>query len=111
MVGKEGDSLGIEPIRSRLVKDEEIIRTAFGLYGVPKILLRNHVSVKEVEKYFDDYEITPEYSFKRNPKNKKVEVIEKTWTVKDDNGIESYSLLAPPVVVSMIKQLVEVLNL
>jgi adenylate kinase family enzyme len=108
---KEGDNLGIEPIRSRLVKDEEIIRTAFGLYGVPKILLRNHVPVKEAKKYFDDYEITPEYSFKWNPKNKKVEVIEKTWTVKDDNGIESYSLLAPSVVVSMIKQLVEVLDL
>lgn len=111
MVGKEGDNFGIEPIRSRLVKDEEIIRTAFGLHGVPKVLLRNHVPVKEAKKYFDDYEITPEYSFKRNPKSKKVEVIEKRWTVKDDNGVESYSLLAPPVVVSMIKQLVEVLGL
>lgn len=111
MVGKEGDNLGIEPIRSRLVKDEEIIRTAFGLHGIPKILLKNHVSVKEAGKHFDDYEITPEYSFKWNPKNRKVEVIEKTWTVKDDNGVKSYSLLAPPVVVSMIKQLVEVLSL
>jgi hypothetical protein len=69
------------------------------------------VPVKEAKKYFDDYEITPEYSFKWNPKNKKVEVIEKTWTVKDDNGIESYSLLAPSVVVSMIKQLAEVFDL
>lgn len=111
MVSKEGDNLGIEPIRSRIVKDEEIIRTAFGLYGIPKILLRNHVSVKEAKKHFDDYEITPEYNFKWNSKNKKVKVIEKTWTIKDDNGIESYSLLAPPVVISMIRQLVEVLNL
>jgi len=111
MVGKEGDNLGIEPIRSRLEKDEEIIRTAFGLYGVAKVLLRNHVPVKEAKKYFDDYEITPEYSFKWNSKKRKVEVIEKTWTVKDDNGVESYSLLAPPVVVSMIKQLVEALDL
>lgn len=111
MIGKEGDNLGIEPIRPRLVKDEEIIRTAFGLHGVPKVFLRNHVPVKEAEKYFDDYEITPEYSFKWNPKSKKVEVVEKTWTIKDDNGVESHSLLAPPVVVSMIKQLVEVLDL
>jgi len=38
-------------------------------------------------------------------------VIEKPWIVKDDEGVPSYSLLAPPVVVSMIKQIVEVLDL
>ena len=44
-------------------------------------------------------------------KKKKVEVEEKPWTVKDDNGVESYSLLAPPVAVTLIKQLSKVLNL
>lgn len=111
MVGKEGDNLGIEPIRQRLIKDEEIIKAAFGLYGVGKILLRNHVSVDEAQKYYDDYELTPEYVFEWDGKKKKVKVQEKEWTVYDDNGVESYSLLAPPVVVSMIKQLNEVLNL
>lgn len=110
MVSKEGDSLGIEPFRPRLMKDEEILKTAFSLYGIPKILLRNHVSVSEAKKYFDDYELTPEYNFEWDAAREKVKVIEKPWTVKDDNGVESFSLLAPPVMVSMIKQLVEVLD-
>ncbi len=111
MVTKEGDELGIEPIRSRLDKDEEILKKAFGLYGIPKIFLRNHVPVSEVKKYFDNYEITPEYVLSWDEKKKKVEVEEKPYRVKDDNGVESVSLLAPPVMVAMLKQLVEALNL
>ncbi len=110
MVRKEGDEKGLEPIRERLNKDEELIKTTFKIYGVPKILLRNHVPVKETKKYFDEYEITPEYGFSRG-KDREIKVLEKSWTVKDDNGIESHSLLAPSVVVSFLKQLVEVLNL
>jgi len=64
----------------------------------------------DAKKYFDDYELTPEYSFIWDAKKKKGEVIERPWTIKDDNGVVSHSLLAPPVVV-MIKQLVDVLNL
>jgi adenylate kinase family enzyme len=110
MVRKEGDEKGLEPIRGRLDKDEELIKTTFKLHGIQKILLRNHVPVKEAKNFFDDYELTPEYSFSQN-KNRKIKVNEKSWTVKDDNGIECYSLLAPPVVVSFIKQLAEVLDL
>lgn len=111
MKPKEGDDKGLEPIRERLDRDEELIKTAFKLHGIPKILLRNHVPVKDAKKYFDDYEITPEYVFKWDKKKKEVKVIEKPWTVKDDNGVECYSLLAAPVVVSFVKQLVEALEL
>ena len=111
MEKKEGDNLGLEPIRERLTKDEEILKSVFSLHGIGKILLRNHVGVSQASKYYDDYEITPEYNFEWNAKNKKVKVIEKPWKVIDDNGVESLSLLAPAVVVSMIKQLVEVLGL
>ena len=111
MVAKEGDEAGIEPIKARLMRDEEINQAALRLYGVPKILLRNHVPVEYANKYFDDYELTPEYVSSWNSKKKKVEIEEKPWTVIDDNGVESYSLLAPPVLVTMIKQLVEALNL
>lgn len=107
---KEGDDKGLDPIRERLDKDEELIRTTFKLYGVPKILMRNHIPVTEAKKNFDDYEITPEYGFKLN-KKKEVIVTEKPWTVKDDNGTECYSLLAAPVVVSFLKQLSEALGL
>ena len=111
MEGKEGDDLGITPIKARLEKDEEVMRNVLALHGVPKVLLRNHVAVSEASKYYDDYEITPEYSFEWKTKEKKVKVIEKSWTIKDDNGVDSFSLLAPPLVVAMIKQLVEVLGL
>lgn len=108
MEPKEGDDLGIGPIRGRLDKDEEILRKAFALHGVPKVLLRNHVAVSEADKYFDDYEITPEYSFKME--KEKIEVVEKPWTVTDDNGVESASLLSAPVVVSMLKQIADILE-
>ena len=111
LVAKEGDHLGIEPIRSRLMTDEEILRTAFSLHGVPKVLMRNHVLVSEASKYFDEYELTPEYIYKWNGRNEVVEVIEKPWTVKDDNGKKCYSLLPAPVVVSFLKQLPEALDL
>ena len=111
MERKEGDELGLAPIRQRLTKDEEIIKIAFSLHGMPKILLRNHVAAGEADKYFDNYEITPEYVLNWDEKKRKVKVTEKPWTVKDDNGVESYSLLAPPVMVAMIKQMVEVLDI
>jgi adenylate kinase family enzyme len=110
LVPKEGDNLGIEPIRQRLIEDEKILRLAFDLYGVPKILLRNHIPVKVARKYFDDYEITPEYGFKWNSRAEKVEVLEKPWIIKDDNGVDCFSLLPAPVVTVMIKEIAEVLG-
>jgi len=111
MVSKEGDELGIEPIKERLKMDEELMKMAFSIYGIPKILLRNSLPVKDVEKFVDDYEITPEYSYKWDEKSKKVKIIEKPWVFPDDQGTSSYSLLPPPVVVSLIKQMVEALSL
>ncbi len=111
MVGKQGDEMGLGPIRDRLNSDEELLRKAFSLYGVPKILLRNHVPVTEVKKKFDGYEITPEYVLNWNVKSSKVEVTEKPWSIKDDNGTECNSLLAAPVVAAFIKQLPEALEL
>lgn len=111
MIKKEGDDKGIEPLRSRLIKDEEILKQVFNLYGIPKVLLRNHVSVKEAKRYFDDYEITPEYVLSWDKKAKKVKINQKPWTFKDDNGVESYSLLAAPVMIPMLRQMVEVLEI
>ena len=111
MVLKEGDELGIEPIKKRLKMDEELMRKAFSLYGIPKILLRNSIPIEEAAKYVEDYEITSEYNYKWLSESFKVKRIEKTWQVSDDEGILSYSLLAAPVTVSLIKQMVEVLNL
>lgn len=110
MQAKEGDDKGLEPIRGRLIKDEEILKSVFNLHGIPKILLRNHVPVKEAKKYYDSYEITPEYVLSWNGKTNKVEVSERPWSIKDDKGVESYSLLAAPVIIPMLKQMVDVLK-
>lgn len=111
MVQKEGDALGIEPIRERLKLDEELMKRTFSLYGVPKVLLRNAIPAKVADQYVDKYEITPEYNYRWNPKEKKVEIIEKPWIFPDDKGIPSYSLLPSAVVLSMISQLVSILGI
>lgn len=111
MARKEGDELGIELIKERLELDEKLLKRAFSLHGIPKVLLRNSVPVDMAKDFVDDYELTPEYVYEWDDKNKKVRIIEKPWTVADEDGILSYSLMAPAVAVSMIKQLVKVLNL
>ena len=107
MVAKEGDNLGIEAIRDRLELDQKLIEKVFSLHGVPKVLLRNAIPVAKADKLVDTYEITPEFYYEL--KNGKVIKKEKPWTTKDDEGIESISLIAPPVVLSLIKQLHKIL--
>jgi adenylate kinase family enzyme len=112
MIGKEGDNAGIESVRERLDLDEKLIRKVMSIHGVPKVLLRNSVPVNSVkDNIIDDYEITPRYVFKYDEKTDKTSTSEEPWIVKDDEGIDSYSLLAPPVVVGLIKQLVQALKL
>lgn len=100
---KEGDNLGIESIRERLELDDKLIDKVLSLHGVDKVFLRNSVPVDKVKKLIDDYELTPEYSYKL--KGERVKVTAKPWIIKDDKGIDSFSLLSPPVVVSLVKQL------
>jgi len=111
LFSKEGDKLGIERISERLKSDEELMQQAFSLYGIPKIFLRNSVPQKLAKEYLDDYEITPEYVYQWNKKTKKVKIEERPWIIKDNQGTKSISLLPPPVVVSLIKQTVNVLGL
>ncbi len=109
MVTKEGDELGIETIRERLVSDGQLIDQAFSLYGVPKVLLRNDVPVSQAKTMVDEYELTPEFILE--PKNGQVKVSQKPWVVKDDQGVDSHSLMPQAVTLSMIKQIAEVLDL
>lgn len=108
MVGKEGDELGIETIRERLELDEKLIERVFSLHGIPKILLRNSVPIDIAKDYIDDYELTPQYSYEPEADGK-VKILEKPWIVKNDEGIDVYSLLAPPVALALIKQLSNIL--
>jgi len=111
MVTKEGDDLGIEPIRDRLTLDGELIDKAFSLHGVPKVLLRNNVPVAVAKDMVNDYELTPEFVLDYDKVAKKVKVSQKPWVVKDDVGVDSYSLMPQAVTLGMIKQIVEVLDL
>ncbi|MDD5342267.1 MAG: AAA family ATPase [Patescibacteria group bacterium] len=111
MVPKEGDSAGIESIRERIEIDDKVMRTLLGLQGVPKIYLRNSVPVKQAKKSVDEYEITPAYEYEYNEAKKSVRITEKPWTVTDDNGQESFSLLPAPIGVALIKQVAQALNL
>lgn len=111
MYGKEGDELGIESIRERLELDDKLIAKIFSLHGIQKGLIRNAVPVGKAKDYVDDYEITPEYVYEWDGQAKKVKTIEKPFVVKDDEGVEVYSLLAPPVTLSLVRQLVDLLSL
>lgn len=111
MVTKEGDELGAEPIKERLKIDENLIKQAFSLYGIPKVLLRNSVPADKAQEFVDDYELTPEYNYQWEEKSRKVKITEKPWQVPDDNGVLCYSLMPPAVVVSLIKQIVKILNI
>jgi adenylate kinase family enzyme len=111
MVAKEGADLGLEGIKNRLVLDQDLMEKAFSLHGVPKILLRNSLPADKALDFADDYEITPIYDFEWDKKSGRVVTKEKPWVVRDDADISSVSLLAPPVAVSLIKQLAQVLHL
>lgn len=109
MISKEGDELGIEAIRERIEVDGKVMKMLLGLEGVPKVYLRNSIPVKDAKEYVDDYEITPAYRYELV--DGVVKVIEEPWIVKDDEGVESYSLLPAPVALALIKQTARVLGL
>lgn len=111
MVQKEGDENGIAPIKARLEKDEVLMKQVYKMHGLKKVLLRNSIPVSEVKEATDDYEITPEFVYKFNEAENKVETSEKPWEVTDDEGTLCNSLMPPPVVVSLIKQLTKSLDL
>jgi hypothetical protein len=88
-----------------------LIKEAYKLQGIPKVLLRNSIPVDKTKETADDYEVTPEFSYTFDEKTGKVETHEKPWEVMDDEGNLSNSLMPPPVVVSLIKQLVKELGI
>jgi adenylate kinase family enzyme len=111
MVPKEGDELGIEPIRARLEVDNQIIQKLLTLTGVPKVYLRNSIPKDQAKDVVDDYEVTPQYDYVYNEADSTVKTTQSSWLIKDDGGAESISLLPPAVVVSMIKQIAGALGL
>ena len=58
----------------------------------------------------DDYEITPSYIHELDKQDGTVKTKEEPWVVADDDGVPSHSLLPPPVTLSMIKQIAQILE-
>ena len=108
LVSKVGDEHGTKLIKERLDRDQELINLATKLQGIPKVYLRNAIPADKSGDMAEDYEITPEYSYELD-KNGEVKVIEKPWTIKDDSGVESHSLLSAPVALSLITQIHKIL--
>lgn len=109
MLSKEGDDKGLELIKDRLIADETLIKETMKLYGVPKIYLRNSVPVENAFEYVDEYEVTKITEYKWDEKNERILSKDIEWVVNDDDGVPSYSLYAPAVVVQFLKQIHEVL--
>lgn len=109
MVAKEGDELGIEPIRARLETDEQVMTNLLELKGVPQVLLSNAIPVTAADQ-FDEYELTPAYEYERDPATGEVRIIEKPLVINDDEGVPSHSLLPAGVVLSMIRQVAAILE-
>lgn len=110
MVPKEGDELGIAPIKDRIMMDDKISDTLVQMEGIQKILLRNVIPAVTALDYVDQYELTPAYKYAWDEATKTVNISEEPWTVKDDNGVESNSLLPAGVVLGLIKNTARVLG-
>ena len=103
MVPKEGDELGIKPIKKRIEMDDKISELLLQMNGTKKILLRNSIPVS-ARANVDAYEITPAYTYRWDTKVKRVIIGQEPWSIADDLGVPSYSLLSAAVTVAFIKQ-------
>jgi len=108
MVTKEGDHLGIETIKDRVLLDLEVMKRARKLYGIPKIELYNSLEKEQTFQYVDEYECTSACVYSHDSKGK-VKVSKELWEV-DDGDTSYYSLLPAAVVVQLVKQLARVLG-
>jgi adenylate kinase family enzyme len=111
LVRKEGDDLGIEAIKDRLELDGVLIERASSLHGVSRIYLRNAIPVEAASELVDEYELTPSFRYEYDPSTGNVTTLPEPWVVKDDQGVESYSLMAPTVVLSLFTQLADGLGI
>ncbi|MBI3887602.1 nucleoside monophosphate kinase [Candidatus Microgenomates bacterium] len=103
LVPKEGDKLGIEAIRERLDADQKVM-DHLNTLEVKKINLSASVPIRQKD-YYADYEIHDIYDLEWD--GKKVTPKAKKWVFKDDNGVGSYTLFPPVVVVRMVKEMMK----
>ena len=108
MVTKEGDNLGLETIKDRIMADVEVMERARKLYGIPKIELFNSLEMDKAFDYVDEYECTSQCVYNHDDTGE-VSISKKLWEVNDGKDVY-YSLLPPAVVIQLVKQLAKVLG-
>lgn len=109
MVTKEGDHLGMEPIKDRVLADIEVMKRARKLYGIPTLELYNSLDKDKALDYVDEYEITSACEYTHDEQGN-VTIHKKLWEVVDGEK-EYYSLLPPAVVIQLVKQLAKKLGM
>ncbi|MBU0650096.1 hypothetical protein KKG63_02775 [Patescibacteria group bacterium] len=105
LTAKEGDDQGIALIKDRLVLDGKLMDMALTLQGIPAVTLRNAVPIDQAKEYTEPYELTPAFSYEYDAKTNQVLTKAEPWTVKDDQGNPCHSLLAAPVLLSLMVQI------
>jgi adenylate kinase family enzyme len=109
MVCKEGDELGIENIKDRIIDDLQLMEQARKIHGVDNIEIYNALEKENSLNYVDEYELTKEFCFNHND-DKKVSKETKPFSILD-NGVEYVSLLPASALTQLIKQIVFKLGL
>lgn len=108
LVRKEGDDLGLEPIRVRLEGDAALMKAIKDtINGIPTLDIYSSVPVEFASDYYEDYEITKAYNYLYS--NSGLEIKQEPWVFSDDNGTDSYGLAAAAVVLSLIYKMHETL--
>lgn len=107
LVLKKGDDRGLELIRERLDRDGALIEHAKKIVGIPVIFIPGAVPVDLARDFYDDYELNPEFIYTGEGKNLNIE--RKSWVVEDDNGVKHHVLMAATVVLSLIKNIHNIL--
>jgi adenylate kinase family enzyme len=108
MVTKEGDHLGIEVIKDRVMMDVEVMKRARKLFGIPKIELYNSYESAVAFDYIDEYELTSACDYSLG-KDGEVVMSKVLWELTDGKE-KFYSLLPAAVVVQLVKQLAAILG-
>jgi len=111
MISKEGGDLGIEGFRDRIEADVAVMNVLMKLEGVPQLFLRNSIPSDVAMDFVDKYELTPASRYEWNEQKQEVKIFEEPWIIKDNDGKDSYSLMAPAVALALIKQIAQVLGL
>jgi adenylate kinase family enzyme len=105
---KEGDAEGIKSIEARIKGDEDLMKSAMNLQGIPLVLVEGAVPYNRVTDYLEPYEVQSMYEYSHDSNNNVI-VNKKPWVFKDDENKECCTMYAATYVVNIFIQLHKIL--